>query len=87
MVKFPYLAQHRAVKSTGWSSKKRRFGSKRAPRLPWHAVPLVHATPTSIHNDHVRVLKDLPVGESSGVLKLRTKRNRCRNPDVAIHPC
>src|SRR5664279_1126375 len=43
--------------------------------------PVCAGNSSSIHSYHVRILKDLPVGESSVTLKLRTKRFRCRNPD------
>ena len=43
--------------------------------------PICAVVSSSIHSYHLRQVKDLPMGEQTVLLRIHTKRFRCRNPD------
>lgn len=82
MVEFPYLAAS-GCQIDGVEQHEQALWVTAHSTTEVARCPACAGNSTSIHSYHVRVLKDLPVGEFSVTLKLRTKRFRCRNPDCA----
>ena len=80
MVEFPYLlppdCRIEYVEQGGTTC---RIGARTT--MTEGCCPVCAVRSSSVHSYRQRQVKDLPIGEQSVCLTIRTKRFRCRNPD------